>query len=261
MAGSEVAEHVAANREYWDGVAEDWVASGERSWATSEPNWGIWCLPETELGLLPESMAGMAAVELGCGTGYVSAWMRRRGASVVAVDVSSRQLETAKRLAEEHGLKVDFRMANAEETGLPAESFDFAISEYGAAIWCEPRAWLTEAHRLLRPGGQLVFLGNSPWALVCTPESGDGTASSMQRPYFEMGRLDFRTCDVDPGGIEFNMPVSEWFSLFKELGFCVDDYLELRAPKDAQGPRHFTTAAWGRAYPAEHVWKLRKKTH
>ena len=42
----------------------------------------------------------------------------------------------------------------------PTRSFDLAISEYGAAIWADPYKWIPEAARLLRPGGQLIFLGN-----------------------------------------------------------------------------------------------------
>lgn len=34
------------------------------------------------------------------------------------------------------------------------------ISEYGAAIWSDPHRWIPEAARVLRPGGQLAFLGN-----------------------------------------------------------------------------------------------------
>jgi SAM-dependent methyltransferase len=66
---------------------------------------------------------------------------------------------------------------NAETVAQPDGSFDFAISEYSAAIWCEPAAWIGEAHRLLRPGGELVFLGNHPLAMVCAPVDG-----SLPRP-------------------------------------------------------------------------------
>ena len=70
-------EHVLENRTYWDGMASDWVSAGERSWKQESPTWGIWALPESELGLLPPTMNNMNAIELGCGTGYVSAWMNR----------------------------------------------------------------------------------------------------------------------------------------------------------------------------------------
>ena len=55
---------------------------------------------------------------------------------------------------------------------LPDASFDFALSEYGASLWCEPEAWIAEAARLLRPGGRLVFLTNSPLLMLCTPHDG-----------------------------------------------------------------------------------------
>ena len=51
--------------------------------------------------------------------------------------------------------------ANAEDVPLPDASFDLAISEYGASIWCDPYKWIPEAARLLRPGGELIFLRNS----------------------------------------------------------------------------------------------------
>ena len=61
------------------------VCAGESSWAQTEPTWGIWGVPNKTLSLLPDDMSGLRAVELGCGTGYVSAWMRRRGAEFVCV--------------------------------------------------------------------------------------------------------------------------------------------------------------------------------
>ena len=59
-------------------------------------------IPNTELPLLADEMHGQRAIELGCGTGYVSAWMRRRGASVYAIDNSEAQLATARRLSDLH---------------------------------------------------------------------------------------------------------------------------------------------------------------
>jgi len=49
-------------------------------------------------------MTGLACIELGCGTAYVSAWMCRRGANVVAIDPTPNQLEMARRLQKEHQL-------------------------------------------------------------------------------------------------------------------------------------------------------------
>ena len=258
MTDSGLPEHVLENRAYWDAMADDWVAAGERSWRTADPCWGCWQIPESQLALLPRDMSGMVTIELGCGTGYVSGWMARRGARVVGIDNSERQLASARRLATEHGVELTLHHGNAETVPYPDGHFDFAISEYGAAIWCDPRVWIPEAHRLLKPGGELVFLGNTPLAMLCTPPNGAPCEPKLHRDYFELRRLDWTRAEVDPCGIEFNLPISSWFRLFKETGFEVLDYLELQAPEESEDRFGFP-ASWARRWPSEQVWKLRKR--
>jgi len=252
-------DYVLQNRALWDAEADDWVASGERSWA-GDPAWGIWHLPESELQLLPDDMGGMRAIELGCGTGYVSCWMARRGATVVGIDNSERQLATARRLATEHSIELELVHGNAEQLGYPDESFDFAISEYGAAIWADPYRWIPEACRVLRPGGQLVFLGNHPLVtLTMDLESDAPAARTLLNPYFGMHRIDWTEPDGSPqAGTEFNLPISEWMRLFSRVGFEIVSYHELRPAERGDDKRYFVTADWAYDYPSEQVWKLRK---
>lgn len=257
--GDELPDHVLVNRKHWDAYAPKWVAAGEQSWAAREPRWGVWQVPETAVDLLPEDMAGMDAIELGCGTGYVSAWMARRGAAVTAIDNSERQLETARRLATRHGLDITWIHGNAEHVPRPDGSYDFAISEYGAAIWCDPFVWIPEAHRLLRPGGVLGFLGSHPLALVCSPLDGSPTSEGLVRDWFTLHRIDWRDVAFDPSGIEFTLHTGGWFRLFDRVGFDVIDYRELQAPDPAAGKPFGTPAAWAHRFPSEHVWKVRKR--
>ena len=74
--------------------------------------------------------------------------------------------------------------ANAEDVPYESESFDLAVSEYGASLWCEPHRWLAEADRLLRPGGGLIFVTNSPLLMACTPEGGERAGDRLLRDYF-----------------------------------------------------------------------------
>jgi SAM-dependent methyltransferase len=253
-------DHIIANRDYWDQQAHEWVAAGERNWAAA-PSWGMWDIPESELHLLPEDMAGIDAIELGCGTAYVSGWMARRGARVVGIDNSIAQLTTARRLAAEHGIELSLIHGNAETVPYPDRSFDFAISEYGAAIWCDPYLWIPEAHRLLRPGGDLVFLGTSALASLCSPENGAiPTTERLERDYFAMHRFDWSAAVDEPGGIEFNLPISGWFRLFRETGFEVIDFLEIKAPHPGPEVNFSITADWAYRYPSEQVWKLRRRS-
>src|SRR4029077_14784506 len=69
-------DHVQRNRAAWDEWAPEFVANAEISWrlGPGEEKWGVWDIPEREVHLLPDDLAGKDAVELGCGTAYVSAW-------------------------------------------------------------------------------------------------------------------------------------------------------------------------------------------
>lgn len=255
----ELAEHVAENRRHWDATAGDWIGPGERAWA-GEPTWGIWLVPQADVPLLPDDLSGRRAIELGCGTGYVSAWMHRRGAAVYAIDNSEKQLETARRLAAEHGADdIEWVHGNAETVPQPDESFDFAISEYGAAIWCDPFVWIPEAHRLLCSGGELVFLGHHPIAQICLSPSGDEPAGEhLERPYFGLHRVDWTEAIEDPGGVEFNLPFGEWLKLFRTTGFEVLDYWEIQAPDPDAGVAFWIPSSWASKWPSEQAWRLRK---
>jgi SAM-dependent methyltransferase len=254
----ELPDHVARNRVYWDEVnAPNYASSGRRSWATDEISWGVFGVPEAELHVLPDDVHGLDVVELGCGTAYVSAWLARRGASVTGIDNSEEQLRTARTLQDEHGLHFPLIHGNAETTGLPDESFDLAISEYGASIWADPYHWIPEAARILRPGGELSFLVNGALWVLTVPETDDeGPASDrLLRPYFGMHRFEW------PGvsGVEFYLGYGDWIRLLRANGFEVLDLIEVRAPEGAAQPGHqLVDPEWARKWPAEEIWKARK---
>ena len=147
---SDLPDHVRRNRALWDDWAPQYVASGEEGWAAVEPRWGIWGVPESQLNILPGSLAGKDAIELGCGTAYVSAWLARRGARVVGIDNSEAQLATARRLQEQHGLHFPLLHGSAEAVPYPDQSFDFAISEYGACLWADPERWVPHGYAVVR---------------------------------------------------------------------------------------------------------------
>ena len=247
-------DHVARNRAVWDRLSVEYAAGGRRGWNETEPRWGIWHLPEREVRALPE-VAGGDVVELGCGTAYWSAWLARQGARVVELDNSSRQLATARALQLEHGLAFPLIHADAELVPLADARFDLVLSEYGASIWCDPYRWIPEAARILRPGGELVFLKNGTLFTLCAPE-GEGVADTrLQRDYFGMHRLEWS--DVD--SIEFSLPIGGWIRLFRANGLEILDLIELRAPVDGSTRHPYVTPAWAHRWPSEEIWRLRKR--
>ena len=251
-------DYVTINKDIWNGEAPFWATIADELWSLETPRWGTWGNPDEGLNLLPEDMAGMKAVELGCGTGYVSGWMHKRGARVTAIDISAEQLATARRIACEKGVDITFIEGNAEQTGLPDAAFDLAVSEYGASIWCKPEIWLREAWRLLRPGGKLVFLGNHPLSLICSPLDGSPAEYKLHRPYRDMWGADWTEVEFEPTGVCFNLTMSGWMDLFAEIGFKVTKYQELYAPDWTEGTRAAIPAEWAKNYPVEQVWHLQK---
>lgn len=253
---SELPEHVRRNRAEWDEWAAEYVESGERNWSASDPTWGIWGVPESQLGLLADVEPEMDSIELGCGTGYVSAWLARRGCRPVGIDNSEAQLETAKRLQVEHGIDFPLLHGNAERVPLPDASFDFAISEYGASIWCDPYEWIPEAARLLRPGGQLVFLVNAVMLMLCSPDGDDEVAGDrLLRPLFGLHKIEWG----DDDSVEFHLPHGELIALLRESGFEVEGLTEVQVPAGSTTRYPFVSLEWARRWPCEEVWKARKR--
>lgn len=248
-------EHAAANREAWAKEAASYVAGAERNWAADEFTWGILGVPERELGLLGD-VAGKDVVELGCGTAYVSAWLARRGARPVGVDLTVEQLETARRMQAEHGLDFPLVHASAEDVPLPDASFDLAVSEYGASIWCDPDLWVAEAARLLRPGGELVFLVNGTLLMLTSAdvEPVEPAGTGLLRPYFGMRRFEWESDD----GIEFHLGYGDWIHVLASHGLEVEALVELRNPGRDAGRYNLFTAEWAERWPAEEIWKARK---
>ena len=123
---------------------------------------GIFNIPETRLDILGD-VCGLDVVELGYGTACFSAWLARRGARPVGVDLTSAQLATARRCQERFGLFFPLIEADAGHIPFAGGRFDLVISECGASLWCDPARWIPEAARILRPGGW-SSLPPPPWS-------------------------------------------------------------------------------------------------
>lgn len=252
--------HSALNRATWDEDAPNWVERGRAAWALAEPVWGRGN-PESELHLLPE-LDGCESVELGCGTAYVSAWLMRRGGRVVGLDNSGEQLATAKVLQEEFDLLFPLVQADAEQVPFADGSFDFAISQYGAATWCDPYRWIPEAARILRPGGRLMFETGSPLAQLCfsTDSVDDPVDTCLHRDYFGMHRFEWLNASGEAEDIEFRIGHGDMVRLLRSLGFEIEDLVELRAPEEGDDPQtqEYVPFEWARRWPSAEVWKVRK---
>jgi len=252
--GAVPADYVERNRAAWERWALNYAATGRKAWTERELKWGIWGIPEAELGLLTPFPAGSDVIELGCGPASISAWIARGGLRPVAVDVSRRQLDIAADLQREFGPSFPLIHASAEDVPYDTASFDLAISEYGASLWCEPHRWLTEVGRLLRPRGSLIFVTNSPLLMACTPEDGARAGDRLLRDYFASPVREY----PDEGVVEFHLTHGNWIELLNAYGFVVERLVELRPPHGTQPRFDFVSIEWARRWPSEEIWVARK---
>lgn len=239
------------NRELWAELnARHTDSDAAPQWTATEITWGLFENPEADLGVLGD-VTGLDVVELGCGTAYLSAWLARAGARPVGVDLSRPQLATARRCQAEHGPGFPLVEADAESLPLRSGSFDLAVSEYGACLWCDPRQWLPEAARVLRPGGRLVFLTNSVLAGMCVPAEGGYAGTELLRPQHALAPVTW-----PDGNTEFHPGHGDWVRMLTANGFVVDALVELYAQPGATTHPFYeiVTAQWASAWPAEDLW-------
>jgi SAM-dependent methyltransferase len=248
-------EYLAANQRSWAKDADEYFEPGRRNWADDTPTWGIYGIPEAEVGLLPD-VKDRDCLEAGCGTAYVSAWIAKLGGRPVGLDPTSEQLASARTFQREFGIAFPLVMAAAENMPFADESFDVVVSEYGAAIWADPRRWIPEAARVLRPGGELTFLGNGTILMLCAPDDGDTPVeNTLIRDYFGMHRFEW----ADDEGVEFHLGYGDWIRLLRANGFEIEDLIELRPGPTATTRYPWARLEWARRWPVEEVWKARKR--
>lgn len=253
---TEPLDHLPGNIEAWEARGEHQRATARRQWSAREPRWGVFGVPEATAGVLPGELEGVDAVELGCGTAYVSAWLAQRGAQPVGVDPTWGQLRIARQFQHEFGLRFPLLLAAGEQVPLRDGSFDLVINEYGAVIWADPYRWIPEAARLLRPGGELRFLGNSTLMTLCIPdEDGLPATDRLVRSQFGLYRLEW----PDDPAVEFHLSHGEWIRLLRTYGFDVEDLIELVPPASAVSSYPFVTADWAARWPCEEVWCARRR--
>jgi SAM-dependent methyltransferase len=95
-------------------------------------------------------------LDLGTGTGTVARGLAKRGCTVTGLDRSAALLEQAKGLDREVGVEIQYVLATAEETGLPAHAFD-VVTAGQCWHWFDRTKAAAEARRLLAEGGRSII--------------------------------------------------------------------------------------------------------
>jgi SAM-dependent methyltransferase len=110
--------------------------------------------------LFPD-LSGRRAVDLGCGFGWVSRWMREQGAaSVLGLDLSEKMIARAR--ADTPDPRVEYRIADLDTLDLPAGAFDVAFSALAFHYVADFSHLARAIFHGLAPGGHLIFTIEHP---------------------------------------------------------------------------------------------------
>lgn len=241
------------NRAGWDAVSDAYQA--EHSDALTGDNalaWGVWRIPEAELRVLGD-VAGRDVLEFGCGQAEWSLELARKGARSVGLDNSGARLRYARAHQRKEGLSFPLVQASAEIAPLRSESFDVVFCDYGAMTFLPPERSVPEAARLLRPGGLLAFTTTHPLLWCCWPPGADEAVPELVRDYFSV------YSEEEDGIVDFNLPLGQWVRIFVAHGLQIEDLVEVQPPDGATTTYGGRPLEWSRRWPAEIIWKVRKR--
>ena len=107
---------------------------------------------------------GVEVLDLACGHGRIANRLAQRGARVTGLDATPLFLEHARQDASERGVEVDYVCGDMRSLPWPEHRFERVISwftSFGYFDDTDNHKVLSEAYRVLRPGGRLLLENNN----------------------------------------------------------------------------------------------------
>ena len=197
-------------------------------------------------------------VELGCGTAYVSAWLARRGARPVGVDVTPAQLDTARAMQARARARVPAR--RGERRGRAAAR---RVVRPRASPSTAPRSGPTRTSGSPRRRGCC-----GPAASSCSSSTARSRCSAAQDeevpPTADLRRVRTSACTASSGPrttrSSSTSATATGSGSCGENGFEVLDLIEIQAPEGARRAPHdaLPRPTWARRWPSEEIWRARK---
>ncbi len=100
---------------------------------------------------------GIEVLDIGCGGGFSSEFLAKRGARVSGIDQSSKSIDVAKKHAGKNGLNIAYRHGKAEQLPYGENHFDVVVCVDVLEHVSDLGKVVSEAHRVLKMGGLFLF--------------------------------------------------------------------------------------------------------
>jgi ubiquinone/menaquinone biosynthesis C-methylase UbiE len=140
-------------RQHWDWRASDFDREASHGLLNDTQSRAWRALIRRIAGAAP-----LDALDVGCGTGFLSLLLAELGHRVIGIDLAGAMLAIAHSKAAARQLTVDFRYADAETPDLSASSFDLIVERHVLWTLPHPVTALDSWRRLLRRHGRLVLI-------------------------------------------------------------------------------------------------------
>lgn len=227
-------------QESWGSVADEYGAS----FVHAPDSYHVNVLLPNVLRVV-DPRPGMDVLEVGCGDGFFARAIAERGARVSGVDIAREMIEVAK--AQSASGTVTFLAASAEALPYKNESFDVVVCVLALQNMEQYALSISEAARVLRPGGRFVVVLNHPVLRIPKHSSwGWDESSSVQYRRLD-GYMSERSeqIDMDPGKrvgkrttTSFHRPLQVYVKAFAKAGFAITALEEWISHKTSEkGPR------------------------
>jgi ubiquinone/menaquinone biosynthesis C-methylase UbiE len=223
--------------QYWNDSADTWTRLARMGYDVYRDHFNT----PAFFAMLP-NVSDLRGLDIGCGEGYNTRLLAKRGARMTAIDIAEVFVRHAQQAETESPLSIDYRVASAVELPFGDATFDFATGFMSLMDVPETDRVLAEAHRVIRPGGFLQFSISHP--CFDTPhrrnlrDANHRTYAIEVGDYFRSreGEIDewlFKAAppEVKHGLRKFRIPrfsrtLSQWLNLVFESGFlleCVEE--------------------------------------
>jgi len=224
---------------YWNESAESWVRLARAGYDIYRDHLNT----PAFFAMLPD-VTGLTGLDIGCGEGYNTRLLAERGARITAIDIAETFVAYAQESEREKPLGIAYQVASAVELPFGDRLFDFATAFMSLMDVPETNRALSEAYRVLKPGGFLQFSMAHP--CFDTPHRRNLRDTDHRTYAIEVGDY-FRNSDgeidewlfkaapaeVKQGMRKFRIPrfrrtLSEWLNLIFETGFQLERVEEPR---------------------------------
>jgi SAM-dependent methyltransferase len=174
-------------------------------------------------------------IEIGCGNGYFSRALAKRGAKMTSLDVSSEMIAIARAEEKKHPLGIVYLHRDAAHLrGMKSASFDLAVSNMVFMDIIDIKAAIKEIGRVLKPGGRLVFsilhpafMFEGTWEDIKGEKRFGRIVWRYLRPYTDINHWDGRRLNTKG----YVRPLNFYMQALRTAGLAVTDLREIATKK------------------------------